>query len=355
VIHEHVELHNVAEVQPIDSGVRLQRVPEAVRRELNETARMRVRQADNCEVRFVADGDVELTLSSVDQTHATVFHGPFDSRQRYVLGPDPTTIRVAMPERLGQLAPEFVTDQPFSPAVCRVVFGGRRRDAVMLHDIRGRGVRPPLAEELPMPRYLAYGTSITQGFDCDGPQLSYVGQTAWHLGADLINLGVGGACHCEPAFAEHIAGRTDWHIATLELSVNMRGFTLDEFHRRVEYMIHAIAGSDPARPVVCITLFPFFADFGLEAANANPVGSAEQYRQALRDVVADSPHANVHLIEGPELLKNIGGLTADLIHPSDHAMIEIGCNLADRLKAIASGPTDDRSKRIASHNRRMNG
>jgi len=218
-----------------------------------------------------------------------------------------------------------------------VVFGGRRRDAVLLHDIRGAGVRPPLADEVPSLRYLAYGTSITQGFDCQGPHLGYVGQTAWRLGADLINLGVGGACHCEPAFAEHIAGRTDWHIATLELSVNMRGFALDEFRRRVGYMVNTVAGADRSRPVACMTLFPFFADFGLEAANGKPGGTPEQYRQALRDVVADSPHANVHLIEGPHLLKNIGGLTADLIHPSDHGMIEIGRRLADRLGTMTAG------------------
>ena len=34
------------------------------------------------------------------------------------------------------------------------------------------------------------------------------------------------------------------------------------------------------------------------------------------------------------MLSNIGGLTGDLIHPSDNAMIEMGRNLSGRLKNL---------------------
>ena len=60
----------------------------------------------------------------------------------------------------------------------------------------------------------------------------------------------------------------------------------------------------------------------------------EQYRQELRDVTAACPHRNVHLIEGPDVLQDIGGLTADLIHPGDNGMIEMGRNLAQKLKGL---------------------
>ena len=44
--------------------------------------------------------------------------------------------------------------------------------------------------------------------------------------------------------------------------------------------------------------------------------------------------ANVHLIEGHDLLTDISGLTADLIYPGDYGMMEMGRNLADRLRPI---------------------
>ena len=211
MIYENVELQNVAETQRVGGGARLQRVPEMVRRELNEAAQMRVLQPDNCEIRFVSDSsESEVTLSSEGESDVTIFYGTFDGRERHLVGPEPVTIRLSPPDRLRKLDRCWWDNQPFSPGVRRVIFGSRRRDPVILHGVEGRGIRQPRPDEVPALRYLAYGTSITHGFDCEGPHLSYVAQTAWHLGADLVNLGVGGACHCEAAFADYIGNRSDW-------------------------------------------------------------------------------------------------------------------------------------------------
>lgn len=335
MIYENTELHNVGGIEAVNGGVRLQRVPEDVRQRLGEPAQMRVMQPDNCEIRYVCDSmESQVTLSSKNETDVMVFNGTFDERVRHTIGREPTTIRLCPQERLQRLERKWWQDQPFAPQVRRVIFGGYRRAPVILHEVKGQGVRPPRPEELPQIRYLAYGTSITHGFDCAGPHLSYVAQAAWHLQADLVNLGVGGACHCEPAFADHIAGRTDWDIASLALSVNMQGFPLDEFRRRVTYMVNTVAGADVRRPVACITLYPYFRDFGITDPGAKYGGTPDDYRQTLRDVVKECTLPNVHLVEGPDMLRNIGGLTGDLIHPSDNAMIEMGRNLADKLKSL---------------------
>lgn len=336
MIYQDVELHNVAEAYPVRGGVLLQRVPEAVRVQLNPGAQMRVRQPDNAEIRFLCDGGpVRVTLSSLGTTDVTLFYGSFDGRQRYTIGDRETTIEIPPPSpRLAALDPALRQKLHFAPAVRRLILGGRQREPIVLHGIDGRGLRPPTADHLPKVRYLAYGTSITHGFDAEGPHLSYVAQTAWHLCADLINLGVGGSAHCESAFADHIAARDDWHIATLALSVNMQGFPLDQFYERVSYMVNAVAGADVSRPIVCITLYPYFRDLGIEDEGASYGGRPEQYRQALRDAVEACPHPNVHLIEGPEILTEIRGLTHDLIHPGDHGMIEMGRNLAARLAPL---------------------
>lgn len=330
MIFKNVQLHNVPEVHPVNGGVRLQRLPEDVRQQINPRAQERALMPYNCEIRFTMEGDeAQVTLSSEGETQLRVFQGAFDGKAPGVIGPEPTTITVSRAPWLAKLDRRWWRDQPFDPNVFRCIFGGR--GPVILHDIQGKGIRPPSPGQSPKFTYLAYGTSITQGAKSEAPHLSYVAQTAWHLGADLINLGFGASCHCEAALADYIAARDDWHMASLELSVNMMGFPLDEFYRRVEYMVRTVGGANPRRPVACITLFPFQRDFIADDPATSHGGTPEQYRQALRDAVTACNLPNLLLLEGPELLTNIGGLSIDLLHPSDNAMIEVGRNLASRL------------------------
>ena len=297
---------------------------------------MRMLQPDNAEIRFVSgEPTVRVTLSSEAQTDVILFYGVFDGRQRFVITREPRTIEIPAPGvHLERLDPVHWKNLPFSPYVRRLILGGRRREPIIVHQIEGQDIRPPEPAEVPSLRYLAYGTSITHGFDAEGPHLTYVGQTAWHLGADLINLGVGGAAHCELVLSDYIATRTDWDIASLALSVNMQGFALDEFYRRVSYMVNTVSGQNPDKPVACITLYPYFRDFGIDDPGAQYGGTPDEYRQALRDAVSACPNSNVRLIEGTEILTDISGLTLDLIHPGDHGMIQMGRNLAERLKGL---------------------
>jgi hypothetical protein len=97
-------------------------------------------------------------------------------------------------------------------------------------------------------------------------------------------------------------------------------------------MVRTVGGADPRRTVACITLFPFRRDLIPDDPEARHGGTPEQYRQALRDAVAACNLPNLLLLEGPDLLTNLGGLTINLLHPSDNAMIEVGRNLAARLR-----------------------
>jgi lysophospholipase L1-like esterase len=218
---------------------------------------------------------------------------------------------------------------PFSPRVVRLVMRGSQ---VRFHGVAGTGVRSPEAGECPALRYLTYGTSITHGANATRPYLSYAAQAARRLGADLLNFGVGGSCHCEPELADYFASRSDWQIASLALSVNMMGFTPEEFERRVRYMVHTVAGSDPSRPVACITLYPYFGD--LFDAIGEGDGKPALFREILRQAVQDCPGGNAHLVEGPDILRDLGGLTPDLVHPADNGMIEMGANLAAALAPL---------------------
>jgi lysophospholipase L1-like esterase len=149
-------------------------------------------------------------------------------------------------------------------------------------------------------------------------------------------VGLGGACQAEPELADWFAARDDWDLATLALSVNMIGAGFDGpgFRERVAYMVDRVAGSNPARPVACITIYPHFRDHGVTYTHAQHKATPAEFRTILREVVAESPHANVHLIEGPEILTGLAGQTTDLIHPGDDAMIMMGQRLAEQLRPL---------------------
>ena len=337
MIYRNVEFHNVAEVTPYNGGVALQRVPESVRMHLNERARQKVMQPGSGEIRFALEpgAKARVALATVPgdgwpaETAISVFFGEYCHRMLSV-GPEPTEIEIDWGARFLTCYPELAKmPHAFSPNVVRLMMRGGQ---VAFHSAEGDGIRPPRQDELPSLRYLAYGTSITHGASASAPHLTYAAQTARHLGADLLNFGVGGACHAEPELADYFAERDDWDIASLSLSVNMMGFEAEVFEERVRYMVHTVAKAHPGNPVGCITIFPHSGDF--DAIEPEHAAKVRHFRQILRDAVGNCPTDNAHIIEGPDILARFGGLTTDLIHPADDGMIEMGRNLAKVLRPL---------------------
>lgn len=343
MIFENLDFHNVEEIyshKNID-GALLARIPERVSQYLSKTGQIIMLCLSGSEIRFVSDTyPVKITLS-VDKiiqqlgdgvlTEAHVFFGGLQLRQRFVIKQEKTTLSITVPPKFLTMARKIAVGAPFSPNVCRIRFWGTTMGTpIRFHGIETRGnIRPPKAEEVPSLRYLAYGSSVTQGAYASGPHLSFVDLVGTRLGADVINLGTSCSAYCEPELADYIAKRSDWDFATLALSVNMIDcFSPRKFSERINYMIDRIAKSNSNRPVVCITIKPYYGDY---VKSIKP----DLYRNLLRNAVESSPHKNVYLIEGPELMPDVaGGLCSDMIHMGDHGMIQIGNNLAEKLKPI---------------------
>jgi len=343
MIFKNLDFHNVEEIyshKNID-GVLPARIPERVSRHLSKVGQIMMLCLSGSEIRFVSDTyPVKISLS-VDKiikqlgdgvlSEAHVFFGGFQSRQRFVLKQEKTTFGIIVPPKFPELAGRIAVSTPFSPDVCRIRFWGTSMGTpIRFHGIETRGkIRPPEAEEVPNLRYLAYGSSVTQGAYASAPNLSFTDIVGTQLGADVINLGTSCSAYCEPELADYIAERNDWDFATLAISVNMvDGFSPETFSKRAHYMIDRIAKSNENRPVVCITIKPYYGDY---VRSLKP----ELYRDLLRKAVQNSPHKNVYLVEGSELMPDVaGGLCLDMIHLGDNGMMQIGMNLAEKLKPI---------------------
>ncbi len=334
MIYENVELHNIEDLVSVTGfpGIRMQRIPEPVRMKLNSDAQSQMCHPSCAEIRFVSDHPVSIKLSCPKGLGTVdVFYGPFQSLERYEVKQDISVIHVSMPDQMNLYDQAKLSYLAFSPDVCRLLMAG---DAMFIHGIADNHCRPPNRDELPRLRYLAYGTSITDSGNATAPHLTYVEQVGIRLGADVINLGSSGSAFCEPEIADYIAARKDWDFATLALSVNMLKFPLSFFYERASYMINTICQSDPRRPVICITLLPYSREFGDTFIGIEDKGSPEDYREALRKAVQNCPYENAYLLEGSDILKDIGGFSTDLLHPGDQGMIFMGENLARYIKPL---------------------
>lgn len=344
MIHDKIEFHNVAELRKIDGheGLRIQRVPEHVRAHLRQHdcrgQRMMLSPSANVELRFllISDSvDITLSASNAPGLKMQVYWGEFSEGHYYDIKETPTTITLEPHERYRQLDEAHIPSPGFSKRMVRLMFSGDTKVSLYYHGLSNGEIRTPAPEDKPARTLLAYGTSITHCSFASGAHLTYPHQTARALGMDLINLGSAGTAFCEGAVTDYIAGRNDWDMAILALSVNMYGspaFTLDDFKARAAYMVNTIAEAHPDKPLFCITLYPFFDDVGIYLEDSTK--NHEAYRQALRDIVRECDHDRVHLIEGPKLLTDITLLANDLLHPTDLGLVQMGQNLARRIQSL---------------------
>jgi lysophospholipase L1-like esterase len=338
-------LHNVVEEEPCPTGgFYLRRFPKAVRNILSPLGAMVSEEAAGVEIRFVTESlGFRLALgaepscldpSASSRQEAFVFRGDF-FHSRHLLEPGRvnhitvTDIGNAMGARLASLATPARESGRFSPDVWRV-FLGRFPAALIELSTFGKPCRAPRPGEVPSRRWLAYGSSITNGGSPTSHHLAYIYQAAYQLGVDVFNQGLSGSCCCEPEVAAYLAARQDWDLMTLEIGVNMRqDFSPEEFAERARHLVQTLKQAHPDKPIVLLSIYPN-ADLAPFAADADaPVAKRQA---AFVETLKRLAEGNVFFVAGTDILRNFQGLTTDLIHPSDFGHIEMGRNLAEKLR-----------------------
>ncbi|TVY11435.1 SGNH/GDSL hydrolase family protein [Paenibacillus cremeus] len=350
MVHDKINFHNVEELEQLPgmAGFVLQRYPKKVRDRLGEGYDERGRYVSSmstgCEMRFVTtSGRVRITLSApMDEGDIVVYNGDFFHSMHRLQSGRLHTLQLERNEQFAEVTGESLRTGRFSPDVWRI-FVSRSYVAgagfqVVFHHLEtfGHPVRPPVSEELPAIRWLAYGSSITHGSGATVNHNSYIQQAARRLGFDVLNKGLGGSCFCEKETADFFTDHQGWDVATLELGVNMRGiFTTEQFAERAHYLVRSMTAAHPGKPVFLITLFPNSSD-RLVAGNHILTRANLEFADVLRRLHRELQLPNLHLIEGHDLLPDFSALAADLIHPSDYGHILIGENLAKRMSAFLS-------------------
>lgn len=313
MIYDRILFHNVEEMEETDRGMRMWRLPGAVREQLNENLRMNTaRFGTGIELRFRMNCDkavIYLSAEPGEEANACfIYYGSIQGGWQYssrIIGTEKTAITIIRPENREVL--QRVSEErhlPFSPDVVRIVlpygnicYLGHEGD-----------IEPPLKTDLPAKTYLAYGSSITHGSLALGSPHTYVFQIGRILGCDYLNKGFAGTALAERAAAEWILGSREWDIAGFELGINMIFMDEEEFREQIRAFLSVLAKD--RRPM-------FFTDiFGMNDSRIQ--GKADRFRHIVRAEYEEILGAaeNTHYTDGLTLLNEPEYVSQDMVHPS---------------------------------------
>ncbi|MFI6828342.1 GDSL-type esterase/lipase family protein [Kribbella sp. NPDC050241] len=183
------------------------------------------------------------------------------------------------------------------------------------------------------PRWITYGSSITQCSGAYGPSETWPALVARRHGWDLVALGFAGECHLDPIAARTIRD-TPARLISMCLGVNIYGggtFSGRTLPGQVESFVSTVRAGHPTTPIIVIT--PLLAP-NLEG-KPNAVGLT---LDDIRDCVELGARVDpaVRLIDGRDILTTTEALAlyADDLHPGPHGYHLI----ADRLSPHLSHP-----------------
>ena len=177
----------------------------------------------------------------------------------------------------------------------------------------------------PAPRrykLLAFGDSITQGYDAARPSLSYANQMALHLDADIINKGIGGDIfHPEliddfdlkPDIVTVAYGANDWSHGDRESLL-----------RNAETFLTKVRSAYPDARIFVIT--PIWRR---DSARITACGKFEEVGPAIHSVCEKI--SGLCVIDGFTLAAHSAELLSDHVHPNDLGHILYGTSLAAQM------------------------
>jgi lysophospholipase L1-like esterase len=177
-------------------------------------------------------------------------------------------------------------------------------------------------EPRPSFRYVAYGDSITQGFQCSMVSRTYPFLVAEAKKWQLVNLGFG--WRQATALDGVVVGSFKADIITILMGYNdyITNKPLKSYEADLQGVIRNIRAQQPLVPIYLLTPLwstePHPTTLGLKL---------EDYRKVVRNVAEKAEDQNLHLVEGLNLIPNDPQYFSDGVHPNDAGFSVLAWNL----------------------------
>ncbi|GAB2965161.1 GDSL-type esterase/lipase family protein [Amycolatopsis acidiphila] len=193
----------------------------------------------------------------------------------------------------------------------------------------------------PQPRWIAYGSSITQCTGAHGPSRTWPALVAAANGWDLRCLGFAGQCQLDPVAARFIRDSSA-ELISLRLGANSyrrATFSARSFGPAVTGFIQTVLDGHPGVPLVAQT--PITYPGGESELNAVGLTVADLRALLVEAVEAlrDSGYDNLHLIDGRTVLgPGEEAALADGLHPTADGYELMATRLTPLLGACLPAP-----------------
>lgn len=332
--------HGFAEIVKDETGAfRLFRVPQILLPKLSVRVNVRCFHAAGGELRFrMGDSPVRFTIRRMAEPN----HPLFTSQTAVPVGifhGDHQYAWLNLQEGDNEIEIKPFHDSNGTMSLCRSRFSPELTRIVLPPFIELRIVdwqgemEEPHPGDFPAKQLLSYGSSITQGAYSPLGTETYPAVLARELGIDVCNLGFGGGAVLEPEIAEWIVSRSDWHLATLEMGINIFHLAPGEFRNRVRKFLAFFAADPLQRPVFSLDMLPF----GDEISGREDVRmKAADFRKIVREETSAAGKSNMRVLEYASLLPHASDFSTDLLHPAAHAFETIGRGLSEQIRKIWS-------------------
>lgn len=329
VMKKNIEFINVAEFKETEEGLILYRYPESVIKHLgykdSTKGQEKAKIPAMVEIRVLSySKTLQIKLKALD-AHMKVFCyiDDFQNGEAILEQNKATNLEFMIHDRMASLYQNIYSDKPY---LWRIILGNGSR--ILFQDIEA-GDLYPLQKELP---WVLYGSSISQGAGALDIVNSYAFLTRQSLKEDILNKGLSGSCLLEKSTVDYLASiHCKGYI--LEIGANVRGLMDKEtFSEAFDYLIESLAKKNC--PVVVISILDMFENLYRNFKEIPYHEKNVEFIDIIKTKIETMSQKNIYLFSSAEWMKDIDGISADMLHPSNKGHMMLAKGLVEELNRI---------------------
>ena len=330
LMNQNVEFLNVAEFIKTEEGMILHRYPESVIEQLGYKESIKGREKAKIpamvEIRVLSySKSLQIKLKALD-AHMKVFCyiDDFQNGEALINKDETRVLEFKVHDRMVNLYDNIYPNKPY---LWRIILGNGTR--VLFQDIEVEEETHPIASKLP---WVLYGSSISQGAGALDIVNCYAFLTAQALRIDILNKGLSGSCLLERTTVDYLS-TLNCKGYILEIGANVRGLMDKEtFTSAFSYLIETLAKKKC--PIILISILDMFESLYKEFKEVPYHERNVEFIQVIKDKINSMNLDYIHLVSSADWMKEVDGISADMLHPSNKGHHYLAEGLIEVLKEI---------------------
>lgn len=328
-MQKNIEFFNVAEFKKTEEGVVLYRYPEEVIQHLGYKDSIKGQEKAKIpamvEIKVLSySKTLQIKLKALD-AHMKVFCyiDDFQNGEAILNKNESSTLEFKVHERMEKLYQDIYQDKPY---LWRIILGNGSR---ILFENLEAGTLYPIENELP---WVLYGSSISQGAGALDVVNCYAFLTQQALKTNILNKGLSGSCLLEKKTVDYLS-TLSCKGYILEIGANVRGLMDKQtFQNAFAYLIDTLSKKN--RPILVISILDMFESLYKNFSEIPYHEKNIEFMEVIQTKINSMNNSNIHLFSSADWMKEIDGISADMLHPSNKGHQFLANGLVEEIMKI---------------------